>query len=69
MIQMRNLNIDPVVYRSIQGADRFGNGIGFIPMMERLRARFPHLRYGYFNPPKETFDDPPGPIDATESPG
>jgi hypothetical protein len=23
--------------------------------MARLKARFPHLRFGYFNPPKEQF--------------
>ena len=62
MIQLRNLNIDPERYAAALGDGRLGRGIGLLPMMERLRARFPHLRYGYFNPPKETFGDPPGPI-------
>jgi hypothetical protein len=32
---------------------REGFGIG--ELMRRLSARFPHLRYGYFNPARETY--------------
>ncbi len=62
MIQMRNLNIDPALYRELQGADRVREGIGLVGLMERFRRRFPRLRFGYFNPPKETFSADPGPI-------
>lgn len=62
MIQMRNLNIDPVLYRGLVGAGRHGDGIGFLALMARLRARFPWLRFGYFNPPKESWSEGPGPI-------
>lgn len=62
MIQMRNLNVDPDLYRAILGPDNHGPGIGLVPMMERLRSRFPKLRYGYFNPPHQGFGDDPGEI-------
>jgi wyosine [tRNA(Phe)-imidazoG37] synthetase (radical SAM superfamily) len=62
MIQLRNLNVDPELYQEILGEGRYGEGMGLLPMMERLRKRFPHLRYGYFNPHHQTFDDSPGPI-------
>ena len=69
MIQMRNLNVDPELYRAIQGAANHGPGIGLLAMMERLRQRFPHLRYGYFNPPHQTFGDAPGPIVVSQRVG
>ncbi|MFT5432529.1 MAG: pyruvate-formate lyase-activating enzyme [Myxococcota bacterium] len=62
MIQMRNLNVDPELYRKLVGEHRCGEGMGLVAMMERLRARFPNLRYGYFNPPHQSFGDAPGPI-------
>ena len=62
MIQMRNLNVDPDLYREMMGDERYGEGMGLLPMMERLRARFPQLRYGYFNPPHQSFGDAAGPI-------
>ena len=55
MIQLRNLNVDVELYRKCLGPERHGRGIGFLAMMKRLSARFPKLRYGYFNPPRETF--------------
>jgi molybdenum cofactor biosynthesis enzyme MoaA len=62
MIQMRNLNVDPELYERMLGKERYGEGMGLMPMMERLRARFSHLRYGYFNPPHQSFGQDPGPI-------
>ena len=62
MIQMRNLNIDPERYEAILGPGKCGDGIGLVAMMERLRAKFPALRFGYFNPPHQTFGDEPGQI-------
>lgn len=55
LIQMRNLNIDPELYRERlpEGTVREGFGIGVF--MQRLRERFPHLHFGYFNPSKETY--------------
>ncbi len=66
MIQMRNLNIDPELYRSMlsvgSDSDKPEPGLGLVAMMERLKARFPRLRYGYFNPPHQSFPEEPGPI-------
>ncbi len=55
LIQMRNLNIDPELYRERlpEGTVREGFGMGVF--MRRLKERFPHLHYGYFNPPKERY--------------
>ncbi len=55
LIQMRNLNIDPELYRERlpEGTVREGFGIGVF--MQRLKARFPHLNFGYFNASKETY--------------
>jgi hypothetical protein len=55
LIQMRNLNIDPELYRERlpEGTVREGFGIGVF--MGRLKERFPHLHFGYFNPSKETY--------------
>jgi len=55
LIQMRNLNIDPELYRERMPAGAVREGFGVGEFMRRLRARFPHLRYGYFNPAKETY--------------
>ena len=55
-IQMRNLNIDPEVYIQSLPTDAVGEGIGIKSMMAHMRERFPHLRFGYFNPPREKFD-------------
>jgi len=65
-IQMRNLNIDPEIYRSVVGpealdCERVGRPVGVLAMMERLRGRFPFLRFGYFNPPRTKFGRP-GPL-------
>lgn len=51
MIQWRNLNIDPTLYMDTigWGSDR-GGGLGLLRTVERLKARFPKLRHGYFNP-------------------
>jgi pyruvate-formate lyase-activating enzyme len=61
LIQMRNLNIDPDVYiRSLpQGAHQ--QGIGVRGFMSDLREKFPDLRFGYFNPPKESRGAPDSP--------
>lgn len=55
LVQMRNLNIDPAVYRAALPAGSVHPGFGIRRLVERLAARFPHLRFGYFNPPKERY--------------
>lgn len=55
MIQMRNLNIDPELYRQQLPAGSMREGMGLGRFMDRLAARHPHLRFGYFNPAKETY--------------
>jgi molybdenum cofactor biosynthesis enzyme MoaA len=54
-IQMRNLNIDPEVYVRVLPAGTHGRGVGIRRLMQDLKEEFPHLRFGYFNPPKEAF--------------
>jgi len=51
MVQMRNLNIDPARYAEILPAGTVTEGHGMRWLMQELSDRFPHLRYGYFNPP------------------
>jgi wyosine [tRNA(Phe)-imidazoG37] synthetase (radical SAM superfamily) len=51
MIQMRNLNIDPALYAEILPPGTVSEGRGMRWLMHELSARFPYLRYGYFNPP------------------
>jgi pyruvate-formate lyase-activating enzyme len=55
MIQLRNLNIDPEIYRRALPEGVCGPGMGLDVFMRTLRERFPHLRFGYFNPPKEQY--------------
>jgi wyosine [tRNA(Phe)-imidazoG37] synthetase (radical SAM superfamily) len=55
LIQMRNLNIDPELYKARLPAGSIHEGFGIGEFMRRLNARFPHLHYGYFNPSKETY--------------
>ena len=66
MIQLRNLNIDPEKYAGILPPGSVHRGMGTRRLMDRLVARFPHLRFGYFNPAREDYrrwrsaDSPPG---------
>ena len=55
MIQMRNLNIDPEVYVRVLPAGTHRRGLGVRRLMQDLKEKFPDLRFGYFNPPRETF--------------
>jgi len=55
MVQLRNLNIDPEVYRAAMPAGAYGPGVGLDAFCRALRARQPGLRFGYFNPPKEVY--------------
>jgi pyruvate-formate lyase-activating enzyme len=50
LIQMRNLNIDPEWYLSTLGHLPEEEPLGIRTLMDRLRQRFPGLRFGYYNP-------------------
>ena len=47
-IQLRNLNIDPDMYLSIQ--DRLTPCTGLVNFKKRLKKNFPWIKFGYFNP-------------------
>ncbi len=56
MIQWRNLNFDPLRYFEIMnGVAQNGAPIGMKNLLEQIRQEFPHLKFGYFNPPREKF--------------
>jgi pyruvate-formate lyase-activating enzyme len=50
LVQMRNLNLDPEIYRRVlpRGTVRPGRGLRWL--RDSLAERFPSLRFGYFNP-------------------
>jgi len=54
MIQTRNLNIDPDYYLDTIGfVDE--PALGIRTLLATLRERYPDIRLGYYNPPKESF--------------
>ena len=53
MIQWRNFNIDPDWYMARIGAHDTGEIMGVGQLMELIHEEFPHLKFGYFNPPME----------------
>jgi len=53
MIQWRNFNIDPDWYLGKINAPDTGEFLGMKQLMELIQEEFPHLKYGYFNPPIE----------------
>ena len=53
MIQSRNFNIDPDWYLGKIGIYETGDMLGIKQLMELIKDEFPHIRYGYFNPPME----------------
>ena len=56
MIQWRNLNYDPLRYRErMADAAPQGPAMGMARLLDQVRQRFPRLRHGYFNPPKERY--------------
>lgn len=50
MIQWRNLNIDPEEYLRLIDPDPRDRRLGLRKVMDTVRARFPEVRFGYFNP-------------------
>lgn len=56
MIQWRNLNFDPLRYLEIMDrVTAHGPPLGMRHLLTQVRRRFPAVRHGYFNPPRETF--------------
>lgn len=53
MIQWRNFNIDPDWYLGRLGVTEVGDCLGIKQLQELIHEEFPHLKYGYFNPPME----------------
>jgi hypothetical protein len=53
MIQWRNFNIDPDWYLGKLNISELSQGIGVRETMDHIRKLFPHLAFGYFNPPAE----------------
>jgi len=50
-IQLRNLNMDPDWYLDELKFVPTGKPLGILKWLELLKMEFPHLRFGYFNPP------------------
>ena len=57
MIQWRNFNIDPDWYLGRMGLADTGECLGVGQLLDVLQEEFPHLKYGYFNPPRERMAD------------
>jgi pyruvate-formate lyase-activating enzyme len=56
MIQWRNLNFDPLRYCNIMSSvAKHGTPVRMKNVLHRIQKSFPDLKYGYFNPPKESF--------------
>jgi len=54
MIQWRNLNFDPLRYlQAMNHAAKHSSPLGVKTLLTKIKKKHPHLRYGYFNPPKE----------------
>jgi hypothetical protein len=53
MIQWRNFNIDPDWYLGKIDVVETGEMLGVKQLMDLLKEEFPHLKFGYYNPPIE----------------
>jgi pyruvate-formate lyase-activating enzyme len=53
MIQWRNFNIDPDWYLGKIGVVDTGECMGVKHLMDLIQEEFPHIKFGYFNPPIE----------------
>lgn len=59
MVQLRNLNLDPEQYlAAVTAVGHEVAPMGLKTWVDRLAQRFPHLRFGYFNPPRRLFAPP-----------
>ncbi len=50
-IQLRNLNMDPEHYLRVIEHAPLQAPMGILAWLARLKAQFPHLGFGYYNPP------------------
>jgi len=58
LIQWRNLNFDPIRYwQEMNSVAEHDEPIGMENLLNRVRRQFPKLKFGYFNPPKEKFNE------------
>ncbi len=56
MIQWRNLNFDPLRYvQTMNKSARHSRPLGMANLLQSVRRHAPHVRFGYYNPPKEKF--------------
>ncbi|MCI5081186.1 MAG: radical SAM protein [Saprospiraceae bacterium] len=53
MIQWRNFSIDPDWYLEKLEIEDTSETMGVKTLMQKLKAEFPDLKYGYYNPPME----------------
>lgn len=54
MIQTRNLNMDPEWYIELLGVQQLsGENMGIRSWLGHLHSRYPWIKFGYFNPPRE----------------
>jgi len=51
MIQWRKLNIDPDWYVESIALREPSEFLGMPTLLQKIRERFPNVRFGYFNPP------------------
>jgi pyruvate-formate lyase-activating enzyme len=65
LVQLRNLNIDPELYRRSLPAGTVAPGRGMCWLRDGLATRFPRLRFGYFNPPVRRKGRPGSPVVGT----
>ena len=66
MIQLRNLNVDPETYLALaESVAGCGEAMGLTAWLDQLTRRFPKMRFGYFNPPKQLFDKAPHTLDLS----
>jgi pyruvate-formate lyase-activating enzyme len=50
-IQWRNLNFDPLRYWQVMASvANHGEPVGMKLLVDQVKARYPHVRHGYFNP-------------------
>ncbi len=58
LVQWRNLNFDPVKYwRAMNHAAHNGEPAGMAEALRRIYSEFPDMGKGYFNPPKERWQE------------
>jgi len=48
---LRNLNMDPEYYLRVIGHAATAPPLGIKNWLKRLKAKFPKLGFGYYNPP------------------